>query len=317
MPAYRLGNGDDTFDSTSVADWTNGSSVFGGNGDDAITARYSRFGGSGAVLVRGGNGDDTILIESANGLALGGNGDDTLEATSRRGNAIPGGLGNTLRGGNGDDLLISNVGGSTSRSPGNTLTGGFGQDSFQLSSGFGNLLVVDDAGGDGVVSEGDMFRGPLDVITDYEPGERLTLRNYDGTEDLPAAEAQEVAVVPDPFPASDGRFRPVVGDGEYATFQGTLNEGNLFTVDAGGHDLFIVYDPLDGDDTDLAHGSVVLLGVQEEQITADLFAPPTAAGVTGQEGYGGQAFGADGGEQGSMSLAALDPASSALDLIAT
>ena len=40
-------------------------------------------------------------------------------------------------------------------------------------------------------------------------------------------------------------------------------------------------------------------------------APSTAAGVMGQEGYG-----ANGGEQGSMSLAALDPAPAATDLIA-
>lgn len=318
MPVYRLGNGDDDFDSARVPGWTNDSSVFGGNGDDTIAARALTPSFTSRFLVSGGNGDDTILIDASNSVALGGNGDDTLTST--------GGLGNTLRGGGGDDLLISSGGGS-GMSPGNTLTGGRGQDSFRLISGSGNLVVTGDAGGDGVVSDGDVFLGPIDVITDYERGERIALRNFGGTEDLPApTRVQGAALIDDPLSDDGNRFRPVVGDGEYAAFQGTLNAGNLFTVDADGRDLFIVYDTLDGDDDNIAQGSLVLLGVQGERLMAEAFAPSMAPGAAGGWGtYGrsdvGTSSGTDDADRGGFgSFAALDnPASSssATDFIAT
>ncbi len=312
MPVYRLGNGDDTFDSGSVPDWTNDSSVFGGNGDDTIAVRGLSPTFTTRLLVSGGNGDDSIIVDASNSVGLGGNGDDTLEVR---------GIGSTLRGGNGDDLLVS-FGGGSGMSPGNTLTGGFGVDRFRLSSGSGNLAVIGDAGNDAVVSDGDVFLGPIDVITDWRPGESIGLRNFQGTEDLPTpTRVQEVALIDDILSMDADRFRPVVGDGEYGVFQGTLNAGNLFTVDADGRDLFIVYDTLDGvnEANNIAQGSVVLLGVQIEQITADLFAPSTGYGTTDSQGSGGgPVYVSDGAGSGSsMVVAALDAsAPSAMDLVA-
>ena len=318
MPVYRLGNGDDDFNSARVPDWTNDSSVFGGNGDDTVVARALTPSFTSRFLVSGGNGDDTILIDASNSVALGGNGDDTLTST--------GGLGNTLRGGNGDDTLISQGGGS-GMSPGNTLTGGRGEDSFRLISGSGNLVVLGDAGNDGVVSDGDVFLGPIDVITDYERGDRIALRNFGGTEDLPApTRAPGAALIDDPLSDASDRFRPVVGDGEYTVFQGTLNAGNLFTVDADGRDLFVVYDTLNGEDNNIAQGSLVLLGVQEEQLMAEAFTLSMRSGTGGGRGtYGLSDFAAsldaDGRDQGSSaSLAALDnsaSSSSVMDFVAT
>jgi Ca2+-binding RTX toxin-like protein len=147
MPVYRLGNGDDSFDSASTSDWTNDSRVFGGNGDDAIIARALSPTATSRLLVSGGNGDDSILLDASNSEAIGGNGDDELTSI--------GGLGNALRGGNGDDLLVS-FGGGSGMGLGNTLTGGLGEDAFRFTNA-GNLVVTKDAGDDRSVSDGDVF----------------------------------------------------------------------------------------------------------------------------------------------------------------
>ena len=191
------------------------------------------------------------------------------------------------------------------------------------------LRLVDheeiDAGGDGVVSDGDVFLGPIDVITDYQRGEQIALRNFGGAEDLPApTRVQGAALIDDPLSDEANRFRPVIGDGEYAVFQGTLNAGNLFTVDADGRDLSLVYDTLNGEDDDIAQGSLVLLGVQEEQLMAEAFASSAKLGAA--DGWGayarsntGTSLGADDGDRGSFASLALDNPTppSAMGFIAT
>lgn len=252
MPVYRLGNGDDFFDSANASDWTNDSQVFGGNGDDTIIARALSPTFTGRLSVSGGNGDDTILLDASNSTASGGNGDDVLTST--------GGLGNTLRGGNGDDVLIS-YGGGSGMGEGNTLTGGLGRDTFRLTNP-GNLVVTEDAGDDRVVSDGDVFLGPTDVITDYAPGEFIELRTYGGPEDVPPpVRVEDVALIPDPL--SETYFRPVVGDGEYALFRGDFAGEGVFTVAAGGSDTLVVYDAFGSGDDNIAQGSLVLLGVTD------------------------------------------------------
>lgn len=252
MPVYRLGRGDDFFDSLSVSDWADGSRVFGGNGDDTITARGFAPAVAGNLLVSGGNGDDTLLLDAGDSTALGGNGDDVLTST--------GGRNNTLRGGNGDDLLIS-FGGGSGMGRGNILDGGPGQDTFRFTNA-GNLVVTQDAGGDRVLSDGDVFLGPTDVITDYGPREFIQLRTYGGPEDVPPpVRIEDVALIPDPLSAS--YFRPVVGDGEYALFRGDFAGEGVFTVASGGDDTLVVYDAFGGGDNDIAQGSLVLLGVTD------------------------------------------------------
>ena len=145
MPVYQLGNENDVFNAASVPDWANNSAVFGGNGDDTINTSDFRLGLTRNVFVDGGNGDDTIVLAAGDSVAFGGNGDDTLTSI--------GGLGNTLIGGNGDDTLVS-IGGGSGMGPGNTLTGGLGNDTFIMVND-GNLVVTNDAGNDGVVSNGE------------------------------------------------------------------------------------------------------------------------------------------------------------------
>ena len=275
MPVYQLGNGNDDFNSRNQPDWASNSAVFGGNGDDAIVTTPLDFTPTVNIFVDGGNGDDTIQLSGFNSVALGGNGDD----------ALTGGLGETLIGGNGDDTLIS-LGGGSGMGPGATLTGGLGRDAFILESDTGNLVVTNDAAGDGVVSDGDTFKGPMDVITDYQPGEHITLREYSYTGDgfvsvaVPVARVDSVPLVPDPLEHAGDSFRPLVDNGRYAVFHGTFAGGNTFTVSADGPDLFAEYNTdLDASDTDpVGRGSLVLLGVTDEQLLDQALSPSTASG---------------------------------------
>ncbi len=274
MPIYQLGNGNDYFNSATVGNWTNASAVFGGNGDDTILATAVTPFATSHVFIDGGNGDDNIRIYAQDSVAFGGNGDDTLTAT--------GGLGNMLIGGNGDDLLIS-VGGGSGMGPGNTLTGGLGDDTFLLVND-GNLVVKNDAANNGLVSNGDVFVGPMDVITDCTPGEHIGLRQYDinangpAAADTPVTRVDSVALAPDPLPHTADSFRPVIGSEQYAVFHGTFAGVNAFTVNADGPDLFVVYDTRTGPTELVGKGSLVLLGVLDEQALADVLFPSTASG---------------------------------------
>ena len=225
MPVYQLGNGNQSFDSASVPDWTNDSSVFGGNGSDTIIVRALSPTYTSHLLVVGGNGGDTITLDASNSVAIGGNGNNTLPST--------GGLGNTLEGGNGDNLLISDGGGS-GMGPGNTLTGGTGNNTFQLSND-GNLIVTKGTDTADLVTNGDVFIGPMDVITNYKPGDHIGLRSYGAPADEPAPTlVQDVPLAPDPLSNTGSNFRPVVGGDDYAAFRGTFAGINSFTVNSSG-----------------------------------------------------------------------------------
>ena len=316
MPVYDLGNGNDYFNSAFKVDWTNDSSVFGSNGDDAITARALSPTYTSRLFIDGGNGNDTVLLDASNSVALGGNGDDTLTST--------GGLGNTLVGGNGDDLLIS-VGGGSGMGPGNTLTGGLGRDSFRLVND-GNLVVTEDAGANGVVSDGDVFVGPMDVITDYQRGEHIGLRNYDvsangpAAADTPVARVDSVALAPDPLAHAGDSFRPVIGSQQYAVFHGTFAGVNSFTVNSSGPDLFVVYDTRTGPNELVGKGSLVLLGQSDTQLVAQALSSATTGGAGGDWAFFGQAGGSGGAsfdiggeDQATTSVpASLDPAVASL-----
>ena len=300
MPVYQLGNGDDYFDSATKADWTNDSAVLGGNGDDTILVSAVTPFSAGRLFVDGGNGNDTIRLNASNSVAFGGNGDDTLTSI--------GGLGNTLIGGNGDDTLIS-VGGGSGMQPGNSLTGGLGHDTFILVND-GNLVVTDDAAGNGVVSDGDTFKGPMDVITDLHHGDHVGLRNYDIATngptaiDVPLAQVNSVTLAPDPLQHTGDSFRPVIGSSQYAVFHGTFTGGNTFTVGADGPDLLAVYDTRTGPTELVGKGSLVLQGVTDERLLAQALSPATAQGPGGCWDY--SSFEGNGGGQGAATSAVLD-----------
>ena len=310
MPVYQLGNGNDYFNSYSQPDWAANSTVFGGNGNDTILADGLLYAPAGNIFVDGGNGDDAIVLDTGNSVAFGGNGDDTLTAQ--------GGLNNTLIGGNGDDTLIS-LGGGSGMGPGNTLTGGLGRDTFILQSGTGNLVVTNDAAGDGVVSDGDTFKGPMDVITDYQQGEHITLREYSfngndfTTVVVPVARVDSVTLAPDPLSNTGNTFRPLVDSGKYAVFHGTFAGGNTFTVGAGGPDLFVEYNtdlgPTDPDP--VGRGSLVLLGVTDEQLVAEAFSSATMSNAgSGQYTYDFPGSGNSPNQTGGIHVANFDGSNS-------
>ncbi len=297
MPVFQLGNGDNYFNSATQPDWTNDSVVIGSNGDDTIIARALVPTSTSHLFIDGGNGNDTILLDAGNSVAVGGNGDDTITSE--------GGLGNTLVGGNGDDTLIS-LGGGSGMGPGNTLTGGLGHDTFTLVND-GNLVVTNDAAGNGVVSDGDTFKGPMDVITDLHPGDHIGLRNYDvatggpTATDVPLARVDTVTLAADPLEHTGDSFRPVIGSSQYAVFHGTFAGGNTFTVGADGPDLLAVYDTRTGPDELVGKGSLVLQGVTDETLLAEALSPATAQG-----GGWDYSFDQPGGSQGAQVSAALD-----------
>jgi Ca2+-binding RTX toxin-like protein len=246
MPVYDLGPGADRFDSEQVPDWTNDSVVLGGGGRDDITARALSPTFDARLFVAGGRGRDTIVLDASNSFAFGEGGADTLVAQ--------GGLGNRLDGGNGADVLIS-LGGGSGMFEGNTLTGGRGRDTYTFNNP-GNLVVELDASGDGVVSEGDRLRGPMDLITDYRRGEFLGLRAFDRVE--------SAGLIVDPL--DPDRFRPELGDGQHAVFRGDYAGDGAFVVAEEGSDLLVLYDALDFEDEPIAQGSLVLLGVTNPDI---------------------------------------------------
>jgi len=269
MPVYQLGNGNDYFDSATRADWTNDSAVFGGNGNDTILASAVFPYSDAPIFLDGGNGDDFIDLQYAShGVVFGGNGNDTLTT---------GGSSNTLSGGNGDDTLIGISGGSGMQ-PGVTLTGGLGRDTFQLAND-GNLVVTNDPAGDGIVSDGDVFKGPMDVITDYQQGEHIGLRNYGATTDTLLARVGGATLAPDPY--TQDYLRPVVGSSQYAVFHGIFAGGNTFTVSADGPDLFALYDTRTGPNEVVGKGGLVLQGVTDERLLDQALSPLTAQGPGG------------------------------------
>ncbi|MBB3993245.1 Ca2+-binding RTX toxin-like protein [Sulfitobacter undariae] len=140
------GAGDDTIDTFGI-----GGSVSGGLGDDVINVQGTLNG------VEGGEGNDTINSDSADyggGTPLdGGAGDDLITLTNSPGIQI----GSAVDGGAGDDTIASETilnSGTTY----DTLTGGAGDDSFELSF-VGSSLT-----------DGSTDAGIVTTITDFTPG---------------------------------------------------------------------------------------------------------------------------------------------------
>jgi len=261
MPHFKLTNHSDVFTSIAAAGWTDGSQVSGGNGEDTIRAVgdfTTLLGENGkdeilAIgdhnLINGGNGNDVLRVVGDGNWLLGGNGSDVLVAN---------GEGNRLFGGNGPDQLVSvSFGQINAIGVGNILTGGQGPDAYVLNNR-SDLRVVNDhvfgppAAGEGVVSQGDVILGVMDVITDYAAGERLRINA-----------TQEVTgdVTLDDVAPLHRHLE--LGDGEYAFFHGNELGNGRFAVDAQGDDLLLVYDRAGGGDALSLQGAVILRDVTD------------------------------------------------------
>lgn len=246
MTVYTLGNGDDTFNPfqpVQLPGWTDYSVVYGGNGGDLIEAT-----GRVGVSAYGENGEDTLVIggfRSPRGAAYGGNGADVL--------SVVGASGHVLDGGRGDDVLISAsgpIGGGLWTDQGAFMTGGPGDDTFVLDSG-AEVFVFPNP--DGILSEGDLIRGIIDVVADYQAGELI---------DLPGTLAPGPVGVPG---YTTGPVFLSTSPGEYGIVRGDLAGPGQFTIAASGDDLLIVYQR--GDETNAGGGgAVAILGVAQPEL---------------------------------------------------
>lgn len=240
MALFELGNGDDSFDSTTIPGFTDGSTVDGGNGQDDIFAI-----GFDLTLI-GANGDDVITANGGSNNLNGGNGDDLLAANGR---------GNTLDGGRGEDVLNSNsFGGFFVVGVGNILEGGKGSDTF-VSNNQSDLVVTNNNNlPTDIVDDGDIIVGVIDEITDYKGGETL---------DIPAITEIELVGL-DVFFA--GHQHLELADGEYSILTGDLIDDGEFLIGSEGSDALVVWDALGGGDDPFFHGAIALLDTNPDAV---------------------------------------------------
>jgi Ca2+-binding RTX toxin-like protein len=156
LPLGAAPTAPETVTGTDADDNVSGSSgddvIAGGGGGDFI------WGGHGADTVSGGDGSDYILGGAGNDSIDGGDGNDSIFAGTGN-DVIHGGAGNDnlfeedsgvdeLWGDDGNDSLFAE--GSPSRAGGGSVTlhGGAGDDSFTVSMGNNNAVIVDGGAGD-------------------------------------------------------------------------------------------------------------------------------------------------------------------------
>lgn len=270
--------GNDTITSEGSPGAELGNAIFGGGGKDEITAYGARnliSGGSGDDAITfgfgagpaeynrgyGGSGDDTLAAYGSFNTLYGGTGDDSLTISGQRvrdGNAYGGagkdalngdGFNIRLHGGSGDDQLTgrsSSISTDATVDAGVIFTGGSGRDSFTATS---STLLLAQGDTNGLVSAGDVISGVLNVITDYEAGERIDI-------DAGSRQTGPVRLV-DPETGPPDRLSPELAAGRYAEFHGELTAAGRFTVGDEGPDLLLLYNG-SGDDPSLARGALVL-----------------------------------------------------------
>ena len=142
----RGGQGDD---SLHVGDGND--KVAGGQGNDVIVA------GDGNDLLTGGSGADSVTAGDGTDLIYGGAGNDTLTAGD--------GVADSLYGGAGDDTLTAGNGGDTFGAVlgHNTVTGGIGQNTFNVKSLVDNTTNYDPTKDILVIKHGLDSTGPSNV----------------------------------------------------------------------------------------------------------------------------------------------------------
>jgi Ca2+-binding RTX toxin-like protein len=204
------GDGDD-----SVAGGEGDDTLLGQDGDDLLSGEAgndSLDGSNGSDTLVGGDGQDVLFGRLGNDLLLGGAGDDELWGAQGE-DLLIGDLGaDTMIGGVGDDVLVG-VSIDLDTAPedvvspgeaeeeeidltvppvlgddtddGDTMSGGFGDDTFLV----GSNDVVDGGEGDDAFILGDWIAedGPAQ-ITDYEPGADVITISYDSAIENPVVD---------------------------------------------------------------------------------------------------------------------------------
>ena len=204
-------------------------SVIGGIGDDSLAGNWVSGGAGddvlfGTVYGDGGDGDDFVNAETA----IGGAGNDTVAgdiADGGAGDDIVHGL-TSARGGDGNDEVdsrdgIADGGAGDDTLSGETMTGGTGLDSFVSLQDLRNGTAI----------------GTSDVITDYEPGESVSVvvsyNNTDLYDRTVAVPEPTVTVESDPLANA---VRVLVNGDTVLTVQGTSSiPGNLLEITTQGY----------------------------------------------------------------------------------
>ena len=299
MATYRFGSGNDVFGTTYEGDWT-GTIVFAGAGADTITLGFKPPGGFTPYAVNysiafgeagndtlsalgtgnwllGGSGADLLTVTGTGNSAFGESGNDHLIATGydyhlSRYSFVYEATNNQLIGGAGNDLLESHstpamrsgYAYTTEGVAGTIMTGGPGHDSFLLRN-TSDLIVANDA--DGTISQGDILRGVIDEITDYQTGEQIDIGAPTLLQQVTLSTGpqhiQDPSNAGTPVPLSDAHKHPVLADGTYAAFRGDITGPGEFVVGTAGHDLLVVYDTANGVDAPLYQGAVALHGITD------------------------------------------------------
>lgn len=225
--------GDAGDDAITVGLYTYNVRVFGGSGDDVITApggEYGAtdvFGGDGddvlrGGFVRGGNGDDTIHAADG-GYAYGEAGDDVIYGREETYRTYSGA---TIHGGAGDDLVLG--GGPDS------VRGGFGNDAIRGGDVWG------DAGNDtfyfhgahhGFHGSDDRFEDGFSVVHDFQAGESISLN---GAQMITGYDASYQAILApvtlDDLAFSRGGGTLFVSTPEHPDWSGEYGSRSIMTV---------------------------------------------------------------------------------------
>lgn len=175
--------------------------LFGLAGDDEL------LGGEGKDQLLGGNGDDFLLGQQDNDNLYGQQGNDSLYG-GQGDDLLYGYTGNdTLVGGSGNDLIngagVAYPDPTSSQSFGageiDTLTGGLGQDTFQLWGGSGRSGIN--------VDYASKLIGDYALITDFDKSEDIIeLTNVTGSGSSPVSVSYILGASPDGLPTSTGLY---------------------------------------------------------------------------------------------------------------
>lgn len=153
--------------------------LYGGNGNDIIytwkessynagsTAGDIAYGGNGHDQIYGGTGNDKLYGQAGNDKLFGVNGDDYLYGNDGHDQLFGGGGNDRIDGGNGNDRLIGETGNDT-------LLGGAGNDI--LDGGSGKNVLYGGSGYDTFLFDTQALDGSVDVIKDYQVGERIDIK---------------------------------------------------------------------------------------------------------------------------------------------
>jgi trimeric autotransporter adhesin len=203
------------------------SSVFGGDGDDAIGGSDSIHNDSNTIQM--GAGSDYVFLEGKYNHVEGGDGDDSLEIYFGS---------NTLLGGAGNDTLVTNYGD-------NTLIGGAGDDTYYIDSDTDTLVEEVNGGFDRIYSSYDIvLSANFEAISGAGAWRSVSFTGNDEDNIIDGSPFADFLV----GGAGNDKFFAGTGNAADTMYGGAGNDeffagfGNDYIEGGDGDDLYIVID---------------------------------------------------------------------------